>query len=43
MNMAIKRIKTDGIYMISVIYEDESLRSYYKKFGFYTTILQLEY
>lgn len=38
MNMAINKIKEKGIYMISVIYGEESLRSYYEKFGFFTML-----
>ncbi len=38
MNMAIEKLKEDGVYMISVIYGEESLRSYYEKFGFYTML-----
>jgi ribosomal protein S18 acetylase RimI-like enzyme len=34
MNNAIKKLKEDNIYMISVIF-DESLLHFYKKFGFY--------
>lgn len=34
MNMAIEKIKTDGIYMIGIIFE-EKLLGFYKKFGFY--------
>ena len=32
-NRVISRTKTDGIYMVNVIF-DEHLRSFYKKFGF---------
>lgn len=35
-NQAINYIKQKGIYMISVIYGDESLKSFYERFGFYT-------
>ncbi len=38
MNHAIERIRDAGIYMISVIYGDESLRGFYEKFGFYTML-----
>ncbi len=38
MNRAIARLKSDQIYMISVIYGEESLRPFYEKFGF-TTML----
>ena len=34
MNMAIEKIKTDGIYMIGIIFE-ENLLGFYKRFGFY--------
>jgi ribosomal protein S18 acetylase RimI-like enzyme len=34
MNMAIDKIKHDGVYAISVLF-DEKLVSFYKKFGFY--------
>lgn len=37
MNEAIKKLKEDTIYMISVIF-DEALLSFYKKFGFYTML-----
>lgn len=37
MNKAIERLKEDNIYMISVIFE-ESLLSFYKRFGFYTML-----
>lgn len=43
MNKAISCIKEKGIYMISVIYGEEELRSFYEKFGFYTMLCgQLE-
>lgn len=35
MNLAIKKLKEDNIYMISVLFQ-ESLLPFYKKFGFYT-------
>ncbi len=38
MNRAIERLKTDHIYMISVIYGEEELRPFYEKFGFYTML-----
>lgn len=43
MNKAISYIKEKGIYMISVIYGEEELRSFYERFGFYTMLCgQLE-
>lgn len=43
MNRAIDRLRADHIYMISVIYGGEELRSFYEKFGFYTMLCgQLE-
>ncbi len=38
MNQAIAKIKAHRIYMIHVIYGEESLRKYYEKFGFYTML-----
>ncbi|WP_346930155.1 GNAT family N-acetyltransferase [Clostridium sp.] len=38
MNKAISYIKEKGIYMISVIYGEEELRSFYERFGFYTML-----
>lgn len=38
MNRAISYIKKNGIYMISVIYGEEELRSFYERFGFYTML-----
>lgn len=38
MHLAIDKIKSLNIYMISVIYGDESLRGFYEKFGFYTML-----
>ena len=38
MNRAVARLKADKIYMISVIYGEESLRPFYEKFGFYTML-----
>lgn len=38
MHMAISEIKARGIYMISVIYGEEKLRSFYEKFGFCTML-----
>ena len=38
MNQTISKIKEKKIYMISVIYGEESLRKFYEKFGF-TTML----
>ncbi|EOT25710.1 GNAT family N-acetyltransferase [Enterococcus saccharolyticus] len=37
-NQAIAKIKAHRIYMIHVIYGEESLRKYYEKFGFYTML-----
>lgn len=38
MNRAMERLKNDRIYMISVIYGEESLRSFYERFGFCTML-----
>lgn len=38
MNRAIHKIKEEGIYMISVIYGEEQLRTFYERFGFYTLL-----
>ena len=38
MNRALERLKNDRIYMISVIYGEESLRPFYERFGFCTMI-----
>ncbi len=38
METALAKIKADGISMISVIYGEESLRTYYERFGFYTML-----
>lgn len=38
MNKAISYIKEKEIYMISVIYGEEELRSFYERFGFYTML-----
>lgn len=38
MNKAISYVKEKGIYMISVIYGEEELRSFYERFGFYTML-----
>lgn len=38
MNKAISYIKEKGIYMISVIYGEKELRSFYERFGFYTML-----
>ncbi len=38
MNRAVSRLKDSRIYMISVIYGEESLRPFYEKFGFYTML-----
>lgn len=38
MKRLLTRLKEDGIYMVSVIYGDESLRPFYEKFGFYTML-----
>lgn len=42
MNLAIRKLKEDNIYIISVLFQ-ESLLPFYKKFGFYTILAgQLE-
>ncbi|MBE5922156.1 MAG: GNAT family N-acetyltransferase [Lachnospiraceae bacterium] len=38
MELAISRIKEMNISMISVIYGEEKLRSFYEKFGFFTML-----
>lgn len=38
MQRMLTRLRTDGIYMVSVIYGEEELKSYYEAFGF-TTML----
>lgn len=38
MRQAIRRLKADHIYMISVIYGEEELRPFYEKFGFFTML-----
>lgn len=38
MRRAIEYLKDSGIYMISVIYGTDELRSFYEKFGFYTML-----
>lgn len=38
MNMALQKIKEKKIYMISIIYGEERLKTYYEKFGFYTML-----
>lgn len=38
MNRTIKYLKNNNIYMISVIYGSEELRSFYERFGFYTML-----
>ncbi|MCD5002316.1 GNAT family N-acetyltransferase [Enterococcus saccharolyticus] len=38
MEHALNKLKTEGIYMVSLIYGDESLRAYYEKFGFSTML-----
>lgn len=43
MEMAITEIKRMGVYMISVIYGEEKLRTFYERFGFSTMLCgQLE-
>lgn len=37
MNLAIKRLKENNVYMISVLFE-ESLLPFYRRFGFYTEL-----
>lgn len=38
MERLLARLKADGLYMVSVIYGDETLRPFYEKFGFYTML-----
>ena len=38
MNRAMELLKNDRIYMISVIYGEESLRPFYERFGFCTML-----
>ena len=38
MERVLARLKTDGMYMVSVIYGDEALRPFYEKFGFNTML-----
>ena len=38
MEKLLSRLEEDGIYMVSVIYGEEALRPFYKRFGFYTML-----
>lgn len=38
MQRTLERLRTEGIYMVSVIYSDAALQKYYEEFGF-TTML----
>lgn len=38
MEHALDKLKKEEIYMVSLIYGDESLRAYYEKFGFSTML-----
>ena len=38
MERLLARLETDGIYMVSVIYGEETLRHFYERFGFYTML-----
>ena len=38
MEKLLSRLEEDGIYMVSVIYGDAELRSYYEEFGFKTML-----
>ena len=38
MNKSISHIKSEGIYMISVIYGEEELKGFYERFGFHTML-----
>ena len=38
MEHILARLKADSVYMVSVIYGDESLRPFYEKFGFFTML-----
>lgn len=38
MERLLSRLKQEGVYMVSVIYGDETLRGFYEKFGFCTML-----
>ena len=38
MERLLARLETYGIYMVSVIYGEETLRHFYERFGFYTML-----
>ena len=38
MEKLLSRLEEDGIYMVSVIYGEETLRHFYERFGFYTML-----
>lgn len=38
MDLLLDVLRSHGIYMVSVVYGEESLRSFYEKFGFYTML-----
>ena len=38
MQRTLDRLRTDGIYMVSVIYGDAELRPFYERFGFFTML-----
>lgn len=38
MERVLLRLKAEGVYMVSVIYGEESLRPFYEKFGFFTML-----
>ena len=38
MQRTLERLRAEGIYMVSVIYGDAELRSYYEEFGFKTML-----
>lgn len=38
MERVLTRLKAEGVYMVSVIYGEETLRPFYEKFGFFTML-----
>ena len=38
MKRILSRLRDEGVYMVSVIYGEESLRPFYEKFGFFTML-----
>lgn len=38
MERTLARLKAEGVYMVSVIYGEETLRPFYERFGFFTML-----